>query len=313
MTSAGQASRPRGTAVARKVASALGVAVALGFVAVVAACSAGRGASSGAGSSSPAPAARFAALPSGNRAEGDALARELLSRLTLPPGSRRLVAAPASLPPGYPPSSSSADINRQFSLPMPLGSAESFLLAHPPAGVRPDGNGSLSEYDNHEVYFWTWSQRVLPRGISSIALQEEAESTRGGTLVRVDALVVWDPARPAAEFLTPGAVASVTVHVFWLGAAPVRHFSRTISSPTAIAAIAKLFNSLRGTGGVLCPRTQTVYYLDIAAAAGRPGYQVVAANCNSDAIEVAGRDPFDLWDPGDRMSSLLATLTGASP
>ena len=195
-------------------------------------------------------AARPPGLPSGNRAEGNAIARALLSRLSLPPGSRRLPIAPATLPPGYPAGSSSTDLDRGFFVPKALGGTMAFLLAHPPAGVRPDGNGSLGEYDNQEVYFYNWAQRVLPRGISSVELQAAAEATRGGTVVRFDVLVDWDPARPAAEFMTPAAIKSITIRGTTLGAGPLRHFTRTISSPQAIVKLAQLFNSLRGTGGV---------------------------------------------------------------
>ena len=58
-----------------------------------------------------------------------------------------------------------------------------------------------------------------------------------------------------------------------------------------------------------CPQPDVVYYLDIPAAGGRPGFQVVAANCHSDSIEMTGRPMFVLWDPGDRLSALIAALT----
>src|SRR5271155_1601830 len=58
---------------------------------------------------------RSSAPPSGNRAEADAIARGVLARLVLPPGSRRLAAAPARLSPG-PPAPWSVDLHLQVRL-----------------------------------------------------------------------------------------------------------------------------------------------------------------------------------------------------
>ena len=148
----------------------------------------------------------------------------------------------------------------------------------------------------------------MPAGVASIELTEALESDRSGTLVRFDAQVTWYPARPAADFLDADAVSSVTVRVTRPGAR-VRSFVRTIRSRPGIGRLVTLFNSLRGAAvASLCGEPdRPVYQLDVAMTGGRQ-LDVQASNCATDAITAPGNAWLLLWDPGNRLAALVASL-----
>jgi hypothetical protein len=283
------------------LAAARGTAVVLAAVLVLAGCAAGAAHAHGntTAAGSPAP-------PAGNRAEGDGLARQLLARLTLPPGTRQLAAAPAGLPPGNSPAPWAADLHREFLLPIPEAAAIPFQYAHAPSGLRPDGNGEITSYGPPEVQEYDWSQRILPRGIASAELAEALEPDRGRTLVRFDAEVTWYPARPAADFLDPAKVSSVTVQVTQFGT-QIRSFVRKISSQSEIGRMGRLFDSLTGADGWFSCLPGTSYRLEITMTGGRH-LKVYAAHCYVDVVTAAGQARFVLLDPGNRLTALVATL-----
>src|SRR5246127_5043343 len=162
--------RAQRTACPQYLPAACRTAGVLGAIMVLAACAAGSsgagpstGMSGNAGGTARADGSTAAngspGPPASDRAEGDALARQLLSRLILPPGTRRLAAAPASLSPGNSPAAWAADLHRAFLLPIPEAAAIPFQRAHSPAGLRPDGNGEITSYGPPEVQEYDWSQR----------------------------------------------------------------------------------------------------------------------------------------------------------
>jgi hypothetical protein len=285
-----------------------GTALAVAAVAVLAGCAGGS-----AGAIAHAHGSMTAAVssvpPAGDRAEGDALARQLLARLTLPPGTRRLAAGPATLSPGNAPAPWAADLHREFLLPIPEAAAIPFQYAHAPAGLRPDGNGEISSYGPPEVREFEWSQSSLPRGIASVELAEDLAPDRGRTLVRFDAEVTWYLARPTADFLDPARVSSVTVLVTEFRGIQERSFARKISPRSAIDKLVGLFNSLRGEAGEsLCVQPdRTTYQLAVAMAAGRK-LDVDASNCGADVVTAPGEARSVLWDPGNRLPALVASL-----
>ncbi|HKD88498.1 MAG TPA: hypothetical protein VKB62_08220 [Streptosporangiaceae bacterium] len=294
-----------------RTAAALVAIVVLAGCAGVSAGSAGR--SGPAGTEGPTraddiPASVASSAPAaGNRAEGDALARQLLSRLTLPPGARRLAAAPASMSPGGSADSWATDLHREFLLPVPEAAAISFQRAHLPAGLQPDGTGGVTSYGPPEVHEYDWSQRTLPRGIASIELTEELAPDRGSTLVRFDAEVTWYPARPAADFANQATVSSVTVLATEFTGNQARSLVRKISSRPEIGMLVRLFNSLPGAARPLFCVPGSSYQLHIAMPGGRR-LQVQAGRCSADVVTATGHARFVLWDPGHRLAALVASL-----
>jgi hypothetical protein len=292
--------------------SAYRTAWALAAIVVLAGCAGGSaGAAGSAAGASHAhgntTAAGSPTPPAGNRAEGDALARQLLARLMLPTGTRSLATAPASMSPGNAPAPWAADLHREFFLPVPETAAISFQHAHVPAGLRPDGTGGITSYGPPEVQEYDWSRRTLPKGIASIELAETLEPDRNGTLVRFDAEVTWYPARPEADFLDPAAVSSVTVQATEFVGNQTQSVVRKISSRPEIGRLVRLFNSLPGAVARLFCMPGTNYRLDVAASGGRH-LQVQAGHCTADVVTAAGHAPFFLQDPGNRLAALVASF-----
>jgi hypothetical protein len=139
------------------------------------------------------------------------------------------------------------------------------------------------------------------------ALAETLEPDRTGTLVRFDAEVTWYPARPAADFVDQAAVSSVTVLATEFAGTQVRSLVRKISSRAAIGRLVRLFNSLPGAIGRLVCVPGTNYQLDLAIAGGRR-LQVRIGHCSADVVTAAGHARFVLWDPGNWLAALVASL-----
>ena len=294
---------------------------ALGALALLATCGTGASqpvahitgpATAQASAGSQAPAGSRA--PVGSRAEALALARQMLSQLIAPPGSQDAHPSPV---PG-PLSVSSAggglpytvDLDRFILVRGPAANAQSFLLAHVPAGMIWAGTGlSPGTTNSVTVLSVSYSPRSVAPGLTNAQLgTAEMPSAGGNTLIRADASVSWFPPRSAAEQLNAAKFRSVTITV--TETIPrQRMVTRTFTSNAAIGRLVAVIDGLPATP-----------YPDVQAmscAAVGPGYRleftpdvvVYWDGCGgSDAVYVDGKQQPRLWDRGTVAAAAAAVL-----
>ena len=252
--------------------------------------------------------------PVGSRAAALTLARQMLSRLVVPAGSR--AADPSPVP--RPLSVSSAggvspytvDLHRFVLVREPAAAVQSFLLAHVPAGMRWFGTGLAPGTTNTVTVTWVGYQpRSLASGLAYAELGTAALPSAGGdTLIRADASVSWFPPRSAAEQLTAASFRSVTVTATTVFPRPGT-VTRTFTSPAVIGRLVALVNSLPATpnqdvADMSCLAIATVYRLEFAR-----GVVVYPGGCgDSDAITVDGKEQPRLWDQGVLVAAVRQLL-----
>ncbi|MGH3257542.1 MAG: hypothetical protein ACRDOU_19480, partial [Streptosporangiaceae bacterium] len=159
----------------------------------------------------------IAAPPAGNRAEADALARLLLSRLRLPAGTRRLPATPAPpflSQPAYEAAGAQLDEHRFFAVAEPPDALSSYLVAHVPDGMTSYGTGQSYGPGEPTTLDVGYLARPVPAGIYSaqVALAIVPDGS-GGSRLRADAEVTWYPSRTAAEYVDPARYHVLTMTV----------------------------------------------------------------------------------------------------
>jgi hypothetical protein len=305
---------------------ALVVLAAAGIMAVASLLAACGTAGSGTGDTRPlgGPAAlaqaRTSGSPSGSRAEALALARELLSRLVLPPGAK--LAQVSSLPSAlrHPASSiaaaGSVDSHRLFTLQQPMPAIHRFLLAHVPAGMRLYTNGQVSSPAGVLVQNVSYSPRSLPAGIYRAELVTVVVSGPGGTaLLRADAQVIWFPPRNTAEHLAPADFRRVTISARVLNPKP-HTVTRIFASPAVIVRLASLLNGLPTAPdlSMSCPGTAATYRVVFATGAVRAPETIVTADgCLTDPITVNGKAQPVLWDRSEKLVAAASKLLRVKP
>jgi hypothetical protein len=285
-------------------------AVRAGLLGVVAAVLAGCG-------SAPAPTAsdtpgstRAAALARGGHAEAIRLAASLLTLARLPAGTGPLTGpVPAGLrqPASVPGALQLTDLHRFSTLRQPPGAAEAFMLSHVPAGMRQDGIGAGT--GPLQVDF---ALAALPPGIYAAGLAEAlVAGPDGGSLLRIDAQVIWYPPRSAAERLDPGRFTAVTVLQSSSSSPPAGPVTRTITSRGQLARLVSLLNGLPAAPrmSLHCPPETSGLQLRFRPAApGIPAVVVTAGVCATELVSVGGRSQPALWDPGGRLVHAVRRL-----
>jgi hypothetical protein len=242
--------------------------------------------------------------PAGSRAAALMLARQMLSRLVVPPGSQ--AAHPSPVP--KPLSVSSAgdalpytvELHRFVLVREPAATVQSFLLAHVPAGMTWAGDSLGPGTRNTIAVLWVgYRPRSVASGLTDADLGINAMALAGGdTLIRVDAGVSWYPPRSAAEQLNATSFRSVTVTVteFLPRSSTV---TRTFTSPAVIGRLVALVDGLPATpypdvAAMSCAAGGTAYSLKFT-----PGVVVYGDGCGgSDAVTVNGNQQPRLWDTG---------------
>ena len=241
--------------------------------------------------------------PAGARAAALTLARQMLSRLVVPAGSRAAhpspVPQPLSVSSAGGVSSYTVELHRFVLVREPAAAVHFFLLAHVPAGMSWAGDGLAPGTTNTVTVPWVaYRPRSLASGLTNAELGTAAMPSAGGdTLIRADASVSWFPPRSAAEQLTAASFRSVTVTATEVIPQP-RTMTRTFTSPVVIGRLVALVNSLPATpypdvAAMKCLGAATVYRLDFI-----PGAVIYAGGCGGDAITVNGKDQPRLWDQG---------------
>lgn len=242
--------------------------------------------------------------PVGSRAAALTLARLMLSRLVLPPGSRAAqpspVPPPLSVPSGSDALPYTVELHRFILVPEPSATVHSYLLGHMPAGMSWASTGlGVGTTNTVTVLSVSYRPRSLPAGLTDAVLDTAALPSAGGdTLVRADAGVSWFPPRSAAEQLNAASFRSVTITAVQVIPGK-RTVTRRFASPAVIGQLVALASSLPATpspdvAGMSCLATSVVYRLDFT-----PGVVVDVDDCGeSDAIAVDGKQQPRLFDPG---------------
>jgi hypothetical protein len=266
----------------------------------------------------PAPAA-------GSRAEAYALATELLSRLHLPTGARRLPPSPA--PSSVDPSlwggaAAALDVHELFELPDSITATAAVLAAHVPAGmsltVTSQGTGLQGPVGAEVSYTEVaYEPRSVPAGVNAAQLVLTiAADASGGSLVRVDAQVIWYPQRSAAEYIVPGRYHALTIAVTVFN--PSLHtITKVITSAAAITQLADALNRSQAEPLTFagCPVILATYRLAFSASPDQAPVVVVTATrqpCLGAQITVDGRKQPPLQDDA-AVVAIADRLVGFTP
>jgi hypothetical protein len=285
----------------------------------------------------------------GARAEAEAYARRALHELRLPAGARRTGVSALPSPmrhsslPGV--SRGSVDEYAVYKIGSPVTAVNRFLARHVPAGWRVGTTGRFAMPSVSTGYGRDDYPAKLPPWAYQITLAIQVVPARsGGSLVRVEAKVVWYPPRSTAEHIDPARYRAVTVMVPAAriatpgrtaagsstpgqpqrgvpgGRAPglTKRIARTFTSARIVARLAGLVNGLRAMPdiAIFCPamlvdRYSRLIFLPRTAAAAR--VVITMPGCIGMNVTVGGHMEPAL-DPGD--GSLLAVmnrLLGVAP
>ena len=169
-----------------------------------------------------------------------------------------------------------------------------WIRAHLPSGFTPDGTGrgNGSRID-------TFALPAVPGVLTQRELVVLAAAYRGQTAIRVDAQVVWLPARPAAERVPRDAAVVTVTPVFGFNPNPrARRLDRafTVTDPAKVARIVAVVNGLTRfpDGSFSCPAE---FGGQMRLTFGtRPGGPVVArltaeyGGCGVVSVRIGGRD-----------------------
>jgi hypothetical protein len=306
---------------ASRTAAVQTVAVTVGAAMALAACgSVVAPPASGQRSSPAAPA--IPGPPAGSRAEAAALARQMLSRLRLPPGTRRL--PPAPLPPSlrqpaarYALGPASFDQRQLFALAQPMDAVANFLVAWVPPGLSLASTGQGSSPGGVTMREVSDMVRSLPAGVSAAMLVfTVVPATSGGSLLRADAQVIWYPSRSAAEYIDPARyhVLSITV---WIAGRRPHTVYKVVTSQAFIARLAETLDRMPVTPAeeVSCPADFEDYQLSFSVSEhSRPAVVVrtTESGCGGAQVTVYGRPQPGLADQG-AVAALVRQVVSATP
>jgi hypothetical protein len=246
--------------------------------------------------------------PAGSRAEPHELETELLARLRMPAAARRL--PPNAAPPSVEPSlwggaAAALDVHELFELPQPVTTTAAFLSAHVPSGlylsVGGSGTGLTGPVGTEVAYTdLAYEPQSVPDGIyaAQLVLTITAGAS-GGSLVRVDAQVIWYPPRSAAEYIDPRRYHALTVSVTALN--PLRTITKVLTSQADITQLADSLNRSQVEPTLIanCPAIFATYRLAFAVSPNQAPVVVVTATqqpCLGAQITVDGRKQPPLQD-----------------
>ena len=238
------------------------------------------------------PAASLAASPR-ERAVADA-ARIMASFPRPPEAVRTGLIASLTESGARPATPDLASVTRWWRVPGRPLAVLAWIRAHLPSGFTPAGTGTGSG---------SWTDMFALPAVPGVLTERElvvlATQDRGQTAIRVDAQVVWLPARPAAERVPPDAAVVTVTPVFGLYHAPrVERLDRsfTVTDPAKVARIAAVVNGLTRfpDGAFSCP-AEFGGQMRLTFAT-RPGGPVLArltaeyGGCGSVSVRIGGRD-----------------------
>jgi len=237
--------------------------------------------------------------PFATRAESRRLARRLLAKVVMPPGTRRFRGrrVPAALrwPADEPSSDHIVDVHRIFAERRSMRRTMAFLNHHHPAGWSSQGTGESYIIKNGKKIITeediTYTPRHLRPAFNEIQmLVEVVPGHHGHALARVDVQVIWYPRRSAAEYLVARHFRAVRIDE-WIYGSHVRHVRRTFRQRAIIDKLTRVLNHLPASpGGVWsCPIVVRTYRLTFKPVKGHRDAIVDADGCPPEyGISIAG-------------------------
>jgi len=257
-----------------------------------------------AGSSATAPPPQVAVSPR-QRAEADAAA--IRASFVPPPGARRLTAAPdvdggaLKQPSGVPETPDLVDDASWWQMPGQPEAVLAWEKAHLPRRFTSAGSSVSSLRGVPTAWSDDFSLPAVPTVLASRELLVEVVSAgRGQTAIRVDAQVIWLPAKPAAERV-PAAAESVTISPLpgsLAGGKPPAPV--TVTNPGKVRRIASLADALPlfPPGTYNCPADFGQRLRLMFRDAGGRTLAVMEADlagCGTVAFTVGGKSLPTLW------------------
>jgi hypothetical protein len=194
-----------------------------------------------------------------------------------------------------------------------------WIRAHLPSRFTPDGTGR-----GNGSWIDTFALPAVPGVLTQRELVVLATAYRGQTAIRVDAQVVWLPARPAAERVPPDAAVVAVTPVFGFNPNPrARRLDRafTVTDPAKVARIVAVVNGLTRfpDGSFSCP-AEFGGQMRLTFAT-RPGGPVVArltaeyGGCGVVSVRIGGRDMpalSELPESGPPLQQQVLAIAGMS-
>jgi len=244
---------------------------------------------------------------------------ELLSRLRLPSGARRL--PPTAVPPSVQPSlwagAAALDVHEVFELPEPMTGTAAFLSVHVPIGMSLGVTGQGSGPRGLTSADVAYSAASVPAGINAAQLVLTiAPDASGGSLLRADAQVIWYPPRSAAEYIDPARyhVLSIAVTIF----NPTVHtVSKVVTSRAEIAQLVDALDrsEVEPNRISMCPMIFATYRIGFAVTRQSGFVVVVTASrwpCLGAGVIVNGRKQPPLQDAA-AVVAIADRLLGFTP
>ena len=188
--------------------------------------------------------------------------------MRVPVSARLLPSAP--LPPsltepaaGYTGAPTSLDQYRLFALAQPAGASAALLAQRVPTGMGGGGVGQGSSPDGGSFMEVSYMARSVPAGVygAELVLTVVAAGS-GGSLLRADAQVTWDPPRTAAEYIDPARYHALSITVT-IGGARMHTVHAVVTSQTFITRLARLLDRSQAEPDVAlgCPADFADYQL----------------------------------------------------
>jgi hypothetical protein len=304
----------------------IGIATAVVLVAAAALTACGTTAAPRAGGPDPHPVGTRSVQAdpgpaAGSRAEATALARQLLSRLRLQAGVRRLPATPLPAPvrnaSAAPAGPDHLDLQQLFATAQPMNALAGALAAHVPAGLSLGGTGSAWDRDVETMREVEYAPRSVPASIYSARLVlTVVPAASGRSLLLADAQVIWYPPRTAAEYIDPARYHALTVTVTLYGRS-VRTIHRVVTSQAVITRLAEALNRSQAEPPVAfgCPLIFAEYRLALSVSARTGPVVVITTNewaCGGSGITVDGQAQPPLADLG-AVAAIVNRALGLNP
>jgi hypothetical protein len=197
-----------------------------------------------------------------------------------------------------------ASVQRWWRVPGRPQEVLAWIRAHLPPGFTPAGTGtSTGNASGSGVRSASWTDMFALPAVPEVLIQRELVllAVRSGsqTAIRVDAQVVWLPARPGAERVPPTASVLTVTPVFGLNPSPrAERLDRafTVTDPAQVARIAAVVNGLpRSPAGAFSCPADSGAQMRLTFSIG-PGGPVVArltaeyGGCGTVSVRIGGRD-----------------------
>ena len=247
-------------------------------------------------------------------------AARIMASFPRPPGAVRTGPIASLAQPGERPATPDlASLTRWWQVPGRPHGVLAWIGAHLPSGYSPDGTGR-----GNGSWIDTFALPAVPAVLTQRELVVLAVPFEGQTAIRVDAQVVWLPARPAAERVPPDAAVVTVTPVFGLNPSPrAERLDRafTVTDPAKVARIAAVVNGLTRfpDGTFSCPAEfGGQMRLTFATRPGGPVLARLAAQyggCGSVSVRIGGRDMPALSEypeSGPRLPQQVLAIAGVS-